>query len=154
MWLFKTKKQRYLCKHCGATFTLKTDLVNKNAFISNNTKLAVALSAKEKISEKDIGKLHNVSHSTVNRVVNGFYSHFKPNYKYLPKHLSFDEFKSVKEAAGAMSFIFCDSSSGEIVDIVEDRRLHVLTNYFRYSIAARKSVETVVIDIESLYFFN
>ncbi|WP_197722713.1 transposase [Ureibacillus thermosphaericus] len=61
-------------------------------------------------------------------------------------------FKSVKSAAGAMSFIFCDSETGEIVDIVEDRRLHVLKEYFlRYSKKARDAVKTIVIDMYSPY---
>jgi transposase len=148
----KLKKQRYFCKHCNSTFTLKTSVVNRNCFISNNTKLAIALSAKDKISEKDIAKNHNVSHSTVSRVIDSFYHHYKPNCNYIPKHLCFDEFKSVKSAAGAMSFIFCDSESGNIVDIVEDRRLHVLKGYFlQYSKAARLSVKTIVIDMYSPY---
>lgn len=148
----KLKKQRYFCKHCNSTFTLKTNIVNKNCYISNNTKLAIALSAKEKISEKDIAKNHNVSHSTVNRVIDSFYKEYKPKYNYLPKHLCFDEFKSVKSASGAMSFIFCDSDTGKIVDIIEDRRLHVLKNYFlKYSKAARSAVETIVIDMYSPY---
>ena len=54
----------------------------------------------------------------------------------------------MKSAAGAMSFIFCDSLTGNIVDIVEDRRLHVLKDYFlRYSKKARYSVKTIVIDM-------
>lgn len=97
-------------------------------------------------------KNHNVSHSTVNRVIDAFYDYYKPKFNYLPKHLCFDEFKSVKAASGAMSFIFCDSETGEIVDIVEDRRLRVLKNYFlQYSKAARLSVETIVIDMYSPY---
>lgn len=52
----KLKKQRYYCKHCGSTFTLTTDVVAKNCYISNNTKAAIALHAKEKISEKDIAR--------------------------------------------------------------------------------------------------
>lgn len=148
----KLKKQRFLCRHCNSTFILKTSIVNKNCFISNNTKISIALSAKDKISEKDIARNHNVSHSTVNRIIDSFYKHYKPNFSHLPKHLSFDEFKSVKAAAGAMSFIFLDSDSGTIVDIVEDRRLHVLTNYFlQYSKAARNNVETIVIDMYSPY---
>ncbi len=148
----RLRKQRYFCKHCNSTFTLNTDIVNKYCFISNNTKLAIALNAKDKISEKDIAKMHNVSHSTVNRVVNSFYDYYKPNYNYLPKHLGFDEFKSVKSATGAMSFIFCDSDTGQIIDILEDRRLHVLKDYFlRYSKAARNAVKTIVIDIYSPY---
>jgi len=148
----RLKKQRYFCKHCNSTFILETNIVNKNCFISNNTKAAIALSAKEKISEKDIAKMHNVSHSTVNRIINSFYDYYKPNYNFLPKHLCFDEFKSVKSAAGAMSFIFCDSVTGQIIDIVEDRRLHVLKDYFlRYSKAARSAVNTIVIDIYGPY---
>lgn len=148
----KLSKQRYLCTHCNSTFTLKTDIVIKNCFISNNTKLAIALNAKDKISEKDIAKNHNVSHSTVNRIIDSFYLHYKPNFNHLPKHLCFDEFKSVKSAAGAMSFIFCDSDTRNIVDIVEDRRLYVLKNYFlKYSKAARDAVETIVIDMYSPY---
>jgi len=148
----RLRKQRYFCKHCHSTFTLTTDVVSRNCCISNHTKAAIALHAKEKISEKDIAKHHNVSHSTVNRIINSFYDYFKPNYNYLPKHLCFDEFKSVKSAAGAMSFIFCDSDTGQIVDIVEDRRLHVLKDYFlRYSKKARDSVKTIVIDMYSPY---
>jgi len=148
----KLRKQRYFCKHCNSTFILKTNIVKEDCFISNNTKLSIALNAKEKISEKDIAKYHNVSHSTVNRIIDSFYNHYKPKYNYLPKHLCFDEFKSVKSAAGAMSFIFCDADTGSIVDIVEDRRLHVLKNYFlRYSKKARWAVRTIVIDMYSPY---
>src|SRR5690554_4491768 len=148
----KLRKQRYFCKHCHSTFTLTTNIVKKDCFISNNTKLSIALNAKEKISEKDIAKSHHVSHSTVNRIIDSFYKHYRPKFNYLPKHLCFDEFKSVKSAAGAMSFIFCDSVTGSIVDIVEDRRLHVLTRYFlRYSKKARRSVKTIVIDMYSPY---
>lgn len=148
----KLRKQRYFCKHCHSTFTLKTNVVSKNCYISNNTKLSIAFQAKDKISEKDIAKNHNVSPSTVSRVITRFYDYHKPNYNYLPKHLCFDEFKSVKSAAGAMSFIFCDSETGKIVDIVEDRRLHVLKEYFLcYSKQARYAVKTIVIDMYSPY---
>lgn len=148
----KLKKQRYFCKHCQSTFCLKSSIVDAHCFISNNTKLGIALHAKEKVSEKDIARSHNVSHSTVNRIIDCFYAYYKPNLKYLPAHLCFDEFKSVKSAAGAMSFIFCDAESGKIVDIVEDRRLHVLKAYFlRYTKQARAAVKTIVIDMYSPY---
>ncbi|SCT28027.1 transposase [Staphylococcus caeli] len=38
----------------------------------------------------------------------------------LPSHLSFDEFKSTKDVEGAMSFIYCDGSTHEILDILPD----------------------------------
>ncbi len=144
----KLKKQRYYCRHCCQTFTLKTSIVKENCFISNNTKLAIALKAKKKISEKDIASDYNVSHCTVSRTIDSFYQIYRPKKNFLPPHLSFDEFKSVKSAQGAMSFMFIDASSGRPIDIVEDRRIDNLIKYFMsYSKAARRSVKSIVIDM-------
>jgi len=148
----RLKKQRILCHECNSTFTLKTNVVNPNCYISNNTKLAIALGASNKISECDIAKLYNVSHSTVNRVINSFYAIHKPHYNQLPESLCFDEFKSVKSADGAMSFLFCDAQNGTIIDIVEDRRLPSLIKYFqRFSKEARSNVKIIVIDMYKPY---
>ena len=148
----KLRKQRYLCHHCNRTFMVNTSAVNEHCYISNNTKLAIALAASNKISECDLAKLHNVSHSTVNRIINSYYEVYNPNYNYLPKQLCFDEFKSVKSAKGAMSFLFCDAKDGNIIDIVEDRRLNSLIRYFqRYSKNARRNVKLVVIDMYRPY---
>jgi transposase len=76
----------------------ETSVVNKNCFISNNTKLAVANIASQKISEKDIALRYNISHNTIIRVINSFYEMHKVNYSYLPEALYFDEFKSTKDA--------------------------------------------------------
>jgi transposase len=144
----KLRKQRYYCRHCDQTFTLKTPIVKDNCFISNNTKLAVALKAKKKISEKDIASDYNVSHCTVSRTIDSFYQIYRPKKNFLPPHLSFDEFKSVKSAQGAMSFMFIDANSGRPIDIVEDRRIDHLIKYFMsYSKAARRSVMSIVIDM-------
>lgn len=51
-----------------------------------------------------------------------------------------------------MSFIYCDSKSKQIVDIVEDRRLFKLKEYFyKFDRESRIAVETIVIDIYSPY---
>jgi len=148
----RLRKQRYKCHHCNSTFILKTPVVEENCYISNNTKLGIALNAAMKISECDIAKIHNTSHSTVNRIINSFYEIHKPHFNNLPEILCFDEFKSVKTSVGAMSFIFCDAQSGEIIDIVEDRRLISLLKYFsRYTKSARDNVKMVVIDMYKPY---
>lgn len=67
---------------------------------------------------------------------------------FLPKVLSFDEFKSEKSADGAMSFQVCNGKTGKIIDIVEDRKLNNLMKYFsRYSRSSRMNVEVVIIDM-------
>ena len=150
--LLKLKKQRYKCKCCGKTFTAKTDIVKKNCYISNNVKQAAALYASNKISEKDIAIQLNISHNTVNRVINSFFDSYKINYNYLPEVLCFDEFKSTKDADGSMSFIYCDAQTHNIIDIVENRQLAYLKKYFRrYNKKARKAVKYIVMDMYKPY---
>nr|WP_282097137.1 transposase [Staphylococcus pseudintermedius] len=60
----------------------------------------------------------------------------------LPEHLAFDEFKSTKDVEGAMSFIYCDSVTHDIIDILPDRRKHQLEAYFlKFSRKQREKVK-------------
>ena len=150
--ILRLHKQRYLCKHCNKAFTLKTNIVNYGCFISKNTKWKIAKDLKEKRSEKDIAIANNVSPNTVERVMDSYYNNIKLYKNYLPEVLSFDEFKSVKSADGAMSFNLCNGKTGKIIDIVENRQLNYLLKYFSYyTHQARKNVKFIVIDMYSPY---
>lgn len=150
--ILRLKKQRYICKHCGKTFTLRDNVTDYGCFISKNTKWKIANELRNKISEKDIAKNNNVSPNTVERIMDSYYETQKLYKNYLPKVLSFDEFKSVKSADGAMSFHMCNGETGQIIDIVEDRKLSSLLKYFAYySFNARKSVNFIIIDMYSPY---
>ena len=150
--ILRLKKQRYLCKHCGKSFTLRDNVTDYGCFISKNTKWKIANELRNKVSEKDIAKNNNVSPNTVERIMDSYYDTQKLYKNYLPDVLSFDEFKSVKSADGAMSFHMCNGITGQTIDIVEDRKLLSLLNYFGYySFKARKSVKFIVIDMYSPY---
>ena len=150
--ILRLKKQRYLCKHYGKAFTLRDNVTEYGCCISKNTKWKIANDLRNKISEKDIAKNNNVSPNTVERVMDSYYDNQKLYKNYLPKVLSFDEFKSVKSADGAMSFHLCNGETGQTIDIVEDRKLLSLLQYFSYySFNARKSVKFIVIDMYSPY---
>ena len=150
--ILKLHKQRYLCKHCNKAFTLSTNIVNYGCFISNNTKHKIASDLTKKRSEKDIALDNNVSPNTVERIMDSYYETQKLYKHYLPKVLSFDEFKSVKSADGAMSFHMCDGITGQTIDIVEDRRLDNLIKYFLYyDYKARSRVQFITIDMYSPY---
>ena len=106
----------------------------------------------KKRSEKDIASDNNVSPNTVERVMDSYYESQKLHKYYLPEILSFDEFKSVKSADGAMSFHMCNGFNGQIIDIIEDRRLNNLINYFfYYDYKARSRVKFIIIDMYSPY---
>ncbi|PRY71608.1 ISL3 family transposase [Alkalibacterium olivapovliticus] len=145
-------KQRFLCKACNQTFMAKTSLVQPHCFISNPIKSHIALELQTIQSMKAIGDRVAVSPHTVMRILKTVGETLEPTRHALPEHLSFDEFKSVKEAAGAMSFIFSNSQTHDVIDIIENRQQSRLIAYFqRYPYTLRKQVRTVTIDMYSPY---
>lgn len=150
--ILRLHKQRYLCKHCHKAFTLTSNITNYGCFISNNTKHKIACDLVKKRSEKDIALDNNVSPNTVERIMDSYYETQKLYKHSLPEVLSFDEFKSVKSADGAMSFHMCDGINGKTIDIIEDRRLDNLIKYFHYyDYKARSRVKHIIIDMYSPY---
>ena len=144
--------QRYICKDCRKTFSPSTNIVSDNSNISNNLKYTIALELKENVSLTSIAKRYNLSVTSVQRIMNDCYSDFKVNKEHLPEAICIDEFKSVKNIDGAMSFVFADYHTKNIIDIVEDRRLHSLTEYFsRFSLEARNNAKYVCMDMYTPY---
>jgi len=140
--------QRYICKDCKKTFSPSTNIVSDNSNISNNLKYSIALELKENVSLTYIAKKYNISVASVQRIMNICYPDFKVNKEHLPEVICIDEFKSVKNIDGAMSFVFADYQSKSIIDIVEDRRLNSLTEYFsRFSLEARNNVKYICMDM-------
>jgi len=146
-------KQRFYCKACGETFTAKSSFVQPKSSISNSVKLAIAEKAAEARSEKAIAHDLFISPSTVHRQMKIIAQQVKPKISdILPNHLSFDEFKSTKDVEGAMSFIYCDGSTHEILDILPDRRKGELEKYFsRFPLKTRARVKTISIDMYKPY---
>ena len=94
-----------------------------------------------------IAKRVSVSPTTVIRLLENSGKALEPSRFELPEHLSFDEFKSVKEATGSMSFIFTNAQTHDIIDIVENRQQRELIAYFqRYPNELRQTVKTVTLD--------
>lgn len=150
--LLKLKKQRFLCKHCQSTFSAETKLVDKNCYISNIIKSTISMELAETQAMSLIGRHMNVSSHTVLRQLKKASKSMKPSYRYLPEHISIDEFKSVKNVSGAMSLMFIDARSHEVMDIVENRQQSYLSDYFmRYALKARLQVKTVTMDMYSPY---
>lgn len=149
--ILRVKKQRYFCKNCNKSFSQELNFVDKNCSISNDVKLAIKLELREAKTLKSIAKVFNVSQSTVARVIDSF-DNYKVNYNYLPEKLCFDEFKSTKDTTAAMSFVYCNAENSEIIDVVEDRKLSSLREYFsRFTKEARNNVKHIVIDMYKPY---
>ena len=146
------KKQRFLCRNCKRSFLLETSLVKKQESISRLLKLSVLKDLQKNLSLSWIAQRHHISVPTVQRILNQGYFTYEISKKSLPKVLCFDEFKSTKDSDGAMSFLFMDGETHKILDIVENRKLYALEDYFsRFSYEVRCQVEHIVIDMYSPY---
>lgn len=145
-------RQRFKCKTCGKTFSAKSNFVMQRARISYSLKLAVAQKLKFKISLKDIAKEYNISIATVQRIMDKFY-HVKKNERAsLPENICIDEFKSTADAEGAMSCILANPDTRKTIEILENRKLDSLIEYFaHYSLEERNKVKTVCMDIYAPY---
>lgn len=144
------KKQRFLCKACEKSFTAQTPIVKKHCFISNNSKAQVTIKSTEAQSITSIARDCSVSTTTVQRFITKEAQAYKPHYKKLPKHLSFDEFKYAK---GHMAFEYIDAETGDIIDILDRRDSWTIKNHFiaNYILKDIKNVETVTIDMNAGY---
>lgn len=148
----KLKRERYLCKNCGSTFSATTSLVDDYCQLSKQLKYQIAFDLKENRARKEIAEFHHVSENTVQRVLMSFTNSCQPNYHSLPTALSVDEFSSTSSCHAGMSFICADAQSKKIIDILPDRRLSVLVVYFmKYSRKARLKVKFLVMDMNASY---
>lgn len=141
-------RQRFKCKDCAKTFSAKSNFVSQRARISYNLKLAVAQKLKVKISLTDIAKEYGISVSTVQRIMDVFYIVNKNEQISLPENICIDEFKSTADADGAMSCILVNADTKKATEILENRKLNSLIEYFaRYSLEERNKVKSICTDI-------
>ena len=97
------------------TFSPSTSVAKDNSNISNNLKYTIAQELQENISLTFIAKKYNLSISSVQRIMDECYSDFKVSKDHLPETICIDEFKSVKNIDGAMSFVFADYQTKNII---------------------------------------
>lgn len=89
-----------------------------------------------------IARMKHISPTTVIRILRSLRPKTISLSQLLPEVVCFDEFKSVKNVSGAMSFVMMDGKTHQLIDIVENRQLNPLRDYFlRYPI---KSVNKCV----------
>ena len=125
------KKQHFYCKDCGQTFTATTPYIDPRCTISNDVKLMVSQKHSGVVSEKDIAHSMSISPLTVHHYLKELGETVKTQPSdVLPQQMSFDEFKSTNDVDSSMSFIYCDSLTHDIIDILPDRRKFKLEEYF------------------------
>lgn len=144
------KKQRFFCKACHHSFIAKSSIVEKNCFISKQSRAQVLVKSAEAQTLTSIARDCSVSATTVQRIISEGVKPFKFTYQSLLEHVSFDEFKYGK---GKMAFEYINAETGEILGILSQRNGQTIINHFHsnYSLNQRNHVKTVTIDMNASY---
>lgn len=146
------KRSRFLCRHCGQTFMAQTPVVARHDHLAKELKYQILLELAQVRSRKSIAQRYFVSDISVLRIQEELSKTYHKNYQTLPQVLCVDEFKSMKSCEGAMSFICVDGTNNRLFEVLEDRRLDKLVQYFmRFPRKARLGVRYLVMDMNASY---
>ena len=144
------RKQKFLCKHCGASALSEIKGVKYRCSIASTVKQKALAYLSDNISVKDIAKLTYVSASTVQRVLVDSRELVKPQYDWLPQAISFDDFKSGN--GSNMSMLMINPVNHRTIDVIESRKgKALLAAFFRFSHVARCQVKYVIVDLYQPY---
>lgn len=155
--IWSIRKQKYICKptnDCPTTitkFATVKDIDYRNHIAWAIKQRAMMLLTTNQ-SQKDLAKVLGVSDWTVRRVITNLDRFFKTNYRWLPRHIAFNDFKSGKMAPSGMSMILMNIANHRALDIILSRRNRYLRNYFlHYDRSTRLAVQTVTVDLYTPY---
>lgn len=144
--------RRYRCRKCGKSFKQQYDFFQKGDSISVAVKGQILEDLKDKLTNAQIARDHNVSRMTVMRI---FDTAVLPQ---LPLKLSeiicIDEFcyKHSSSKEGKYPAVISDPLTGKIIDIIYSRWKDVLVDYFnKVKYPERLRVKYFVSDMNETY---
>lgn len=144
--------RRYRCRKCGKTFKQQYDFVQKGDSISSAVKGQILDDLKERLTNAQIAKDHNVSKMTVMRI---FDRYVLPQFPLkLSEIICIDEFcyKHSNSKEGKYPAVITNPLNGKIIDIVYSRWKDVLIDYFnKVKYPERLSVKYFVSDMNETY---
>ena len=145
--ILRIKRIRYKCPKCGKTHTLELQGIERNKNISKFVLTAIKQEFYEIQSFTTIAKRYDVSLQTV---INIFDEHTKimPR-RPLPKYLCIDEKHFEGDTDGKYCVVISDFFTGEVIDVLPDRQMPYLDEYF-VSISQRER-DNVKVFISDMY---
>ena len=119
-------KRRYRCNKCGKCFSEENSFLPKYHRMTSRLIATIIDKLRSEVSFTHIAREVNLSVSTIIRIFD------KVNYPkpQMPEVLSIDEFKG-NTGGEKYNCILTDPKAGIVLDVLESRKKHVLTNYFK-----------------------
>ncbi|WDC85742.1 ISL3 family transposase [Caloramator sp. mosi_1] len=150
------KKRRYRCNACGKRFYEHIEFLPRYHRITNRLAMFVINELSNEYSMTSVARKTNLSIDTIKRIFDNV-SYSSPTN--LPKIISIDEFKG-NSSGSKYHCAIVDPVNHKILDIIKDRKEHILIDYFR-KIKNRNSVTHFIcdmwqpyIDLAKTYFKN
>ncbi len=142
----RIRRIRYKCPNCEKTHTFELAGIKQKKTISEFVKTAIKNEFYENQSFSTIAKRYSVS---TNQVINIFdeYTKIMPR-RALPKYLCIDE-KYFATRDGKYAVVLSDFFSNEVIDVLKNRQMPYLYEYF--SSIPSKERENVKVFISDMY---
>lgn len=148
--ILRIKRIRYKCPKCNKTHTFDLEGIKRNKTISQFTINAIKKEFYEIQSFTTIANRYNVS---LKQVMNIFdeYTRIVPR-RSLPKYMCIDEKHFEGDTYGKYCVIISDFSTGEVIDILENRQIPYLVKYFNdIPLKERENVKVFISDMYDGY---
>lgn len=139
------RKRRYICKHCKKRFSENTNYLGKYKRMSTRLIGYVLTRLRQNYSMKSVAQECNITIPLVMRL----FDLISYTNKELPEVISIDEFKGTTDK-GKYQCIIADPVNRKVLDILEDREMVKVKDYFK-SFDKRDLVKYVVIDMWEPY---
>ena len=156
----RIKRIRYKCPKCGKTHTFALRGIDRKKTISDFVQTAIKNEFYEIQSFSTIANRYEVS---VQSVINIFdeYTKIMPR-RPLPKYMCIDEKHFEGDSEGKYAVIISDFFTGEVIDVLENRQMPYLDEYFKnIPFKERSNVKVFISDmydgyssIKNKYFHN
>lgn len=148
--VLKIKRIRYKCPECGRTHTFNLEGLSRGHVISDFVKTSIKKEFYEMQSFRTIAKRYDVS---LQKVLNIFdeYTRYVPA-RPLPEYLCIDEKHFEGDTDGKYCVVLSDFFTGEIIDVLENRQMPYLDDYFEdIPLKEREKVKVFISDMYDGY---
>lgn len=147
------QQRRYKCDVCDLTFHEINPFTNSSDNSTHETKINILTDLKNPgVTYTLIAERYNVSKSTVLRI---FDKHINIERKTLPRVLSMDEhYFPNSDYDSLYCVLLMNFETGEIVDVIRDRKKAVVTKYFSDIYAETLDYETHTSELNNVKYLS
>lgn len=146
----RIRRIRYKCLKCGKTHTLPLTGIKRHKTISDFVLTAIKHEFYEIQSFTTIAKRYDVSLQTVINIFDE-YTKVTPR-RPLPEYMCIDEKHFEGDTEGSYAVVISDFFSGEVIDVLENRQMPYLDEYFdNIPFKERSNVKVFISDMYDGY---